>query len=341
MPAAEVRVALLGYGCVGSAVDRLLTERGEQIERATGFRLCVVRALVRDRGKPRSFQPRPGVLTTDFPEIRDDASVDVVAEVIGGIDPAERYLHELLAAGKPVVTANKQLLARRGSDLAAVANAAGLPIRFEAAVCGAIPVVRTLCEALAPGTVERIVGVVNGTTNFILARVEEGRPFEEALDEARGLGYAEADPADDLSGADAAAKMALLASIAFGRAVALDEVERTGIENLSANDLATARAAGRRIRLVGEAGMQAGALTIRVAPTALREGDPLALAPAASNHVVLEGHGFGRLDLAGPGAGGPETATAVVSDLLALARGAATSHITRLATSKSVRAVAS
>ncbi|MGH8983987.1 MAG: homoserine dehydrogenase, partial [Acidimicrobiia bacterium] len=170
MPAAEVRVALLGYGCVGSAVDRLLTERGEEVERATGVRLCVVRALVRELGKPRCFRPRPGVLTTDFREIRDDVSVGVVAEVMGGIDPAERYLRELLAAGKPVATANKQLLARRGSDLAAAAGAAGFPIRFEAAVCGAVPVVRVLCEALAPGTVERIVGVVNGTTNFILTR---------------------------------------------------------------------------------------------------------------------------------------------------------------------------
>jgi homoserine dehydrogenase len=327
----EVRVGLLGYGCVGSAVHQLLTHNADEIERATGLRLRVVRALVRDLRKPRAFCPGPGVLTTQFEWIVDTPSIDVVAEVMGGLTPTERYIGELLAAGKPVATANKQLLARRGGDLAEAAAQAGVPLRFEAAVCGAVPVVRTLCEAVPPGSVRRITGVVNGTTNYVLSRMDEGLSFYEALEEARRLGYAEADPSEDVSGEDAAAKMALLASVAFGRRVPLDAVEWRGIVDLDPDDLAAARLAGRRVRLVGEATAHNGTVDVRVAPTALPDDDPLALVPAAFNEVALEGDGLGRLVLRGPGAGGLETATAVVGDLLALASGSAVSHVARLA----------
>jgi homoserine dehydrogenase len=339
VPASEVSIALLGYGCVGSAVDRLLSEQADEIARATGLRLRVVRALVRDLGKPRQFTPRPGVLTTEFAEIRDDPSIDLAAELMGGLVPTERYVRELLGAGKPMATANKQLLARRGDALAEAAARAGLPLRFEAAVCGAVPVVRTLCEALPPGTVRRITGIVNGTTNFLLTRMEDGASLADALREAQRLGYAEANPSEDVSGEDAAAKIALLASVAFHRPVRLDEVSWYGIEGLSPGELAGTRAAGRRIRLVAQAAVVDGSVAVRVAPTALPESDPLAQVPAACNEIALEGKTLGRLVLRGPGAGGLETATAVVGDLLALAARGAASHVARLATGKPAQRV--
>jgi homoserine dehydrogenase len=331
----EVRIGLLGYGCVGSAVDRLVREQRDEIERATGLRFSVVRALVRDPRKLRDFQPPDGVLTSDFADIRDDPSIDVAAEVMGGLIPTERNVRELLAAGKPVASANKQLLSRRGAQLARASARAGLPLRFEAAVCGAVPVVRTLCEALPPGTVRRITGIVNGTTNYVLGSMDEGCTFDEALASAKELGYAETDATEDLSGEDAAAKMALLASVAFRRRVELEEVVWNGIEGISTDDLAAARADGRRIRLVGEAVTVDGSVAVRVVPTALLAEDSLAQVPLAFNEIALEGDGVGRLVLRGPGAGGLETATSVVGDLIALASGGAASHVARLAARRS------
>src|SRR5712691_653871 len=209
--AVDVGVGLLGYGTVGSAVDRLLVENADDIERATGHRLRVVRALVRDPGKERAFQPQPGVLTSDPALIRGDPSIGLVAEVMGGIEPAGSYVLELLASGKPVVTANKQLVAQRGAELFAAAAAAGVQLRFEASVCAAIPVIKVLREALVVTNVHRVLGIVNGTTNFILTEMERGASFDEALAEAQRRGFAEADPSDDITGADAAAKMAILA----------------------------------------------------------------------------------------------------------------------------------
>ena len=215
----DVPVALLGYGTVGSAVDRLLQENAEDIERATGHRLRVMRALVRDPAKEREHPPADGVLTTDFAAIRDDPSIAIVAEVMGGLEPTGEHVLDLLRAGKPVVSANKQLIARRGAELFSAASEAGVQLRFEASVCAAIPVIKILREALVVTNVHRILGIVNGTTNFILTKMEEGAEYAEALAEAQALGYAEADPTEDVSGADAAAKMAILATIAFGSRV--------------------------------------------------------------------------------------------------------------------------
>jgi len=297
----------------------------------TGVRLRVRRALVRDLSKPRSFPPRPGLLTTDFAEIRDDPSVSLVADVMGGLLPTERYLRELLAAGKKLVTANKQLLALHGPRLAEAAEVARQPIRFEAAVCGAVPVVRTLCEALPPAAVGRVVGIVNGSCNYVLTRMEEGLELADALAEAQSLGYAEADPGEDVSGADAAAKMALLAAIAFGRRVTLEDVERTGIEHVTRRDVAAARAAGKRLRLVGKAADVDGEIAVRVTLEALPEEAALARVSGPRNEIHLYGGAFGSLALAGLGAGGSATATAVVADLMAIAAGTAVSHVTRLA----------
>ena len=219
----DVPVALLGYGTVGSAVARLLAESAEDIERATGHRLRVVRALVKDVDKERELQPAEGVLTTEFADIRDDASIGVVAEVMGGLDPTGDHVLDLLRAGKAVITANKQLVARRGAELFEAASAAGVQLRFEASVCAAIPVIKILREALVITNVHRVLGIVNGTTNYILTQMEAGETYDDALRDAQQKGYAEADPTEDVSGADAAAKMAILATVAFGSRVTLDE----------------------------------------------------------------------------------------------------------------------
>src|SRR6266550_8946066 len=241
MASVDVPVALLGYGTVGSAVSRLLTESADDIERATGHRLRVVKALVRDPGRERDYPPAGGVLTTDFQEIVDDQSISVVAEVMGGIEPTGSHVLELLRRGKHVVSANKQLIARRGAELFATASESGVQLRFEASVCAAIPVIKVLRESLVATNVHRVLGIVNGTTNFVLTEMEGGKSYADALAEAQRLGYAEADPTDDVSGADAAAKMAILATVAFNSHVELTDVRYSGITEIDAFDVTAAR----------------------------------------------------------------------------------------------------
>ncbi|HUJ92996.1 MAG TPA: homoserine dehydrogenase [Gaiellaceae bacterium] len=314
----EVGIGLLGYGTVGSSVDRLLVEGADEIERATGHRLRVVRALVRDPGKERGFGAADGVLTTDFAAVRDDPEVDVVAEVMGGVEPAGDYVLELLRAGKSVVTANKQLVARRGAELFATASAAGVQLRFEASVCAAIPVVKVLRESLVVSNVHRVLGIVNGTTNFMLSTMERGGTYGDALAEAQRLGYAEADPTDDVSGADAAAKMAILATVAYGSRVTLDEVERTGIESVEPSLVSAAAELGMVVRLVGIATLVSDAVDVRVQPALVDRAHPLAAVDGAFNAVMLQGDAIREITLEGPGAGGIETASAVVADLVSV-----------------------
>ena len=318
MASVDVPVALLGYGTVGAAVDRLLTDNADDIERATGHRLRVVRALVRDGDRERSFAPSGGVLTTDFAAIRDDPEIAVVAEVMGGIEPARGYVLELLAAGKPVVTANKQLIAQRGAELFPAASAAGVQLRFEASVCAAIPVIKVLREALVVSNVHRVLGIVNGTTNYILTKMEEGETYEGALAEAQRLGFAEADPTEDVSGADAAAKMAILATIAFGSRVTLDEVAFEGIESIVPGHIRAADEMGMVVRLVGSATLADGAVDVRVQPSLVDRHHPLAAIEGAFNAVMLEGDAIREITLEGPGAGGIETASAVVADMVSI-----------------------
>jgi len=316
--AIDVPVALLGYGTVGSAVNRLLIESEEEIVRATGHRLRVVRALVRDPGKEREFLPDPSILTSDFRAIADDASIAVVAEVMGGLEPTGEYVLELLRSGRPVVSANKQLIARRGAELFAAASQAGVQLRFEASVCGAIPVIKVLRESLSFSRIHRVLGIVNGTTNFILTEMEKGASYAEALAQAQRLGYAEADPSEDVSGADAAAKMAILATVAFGTRVSLEEVSYTGIESISALHFAAARELDMTLRLVGSATLIDGRYDVRVQPSLVDRHHPLAGVEGAFNAVMLQGDAIQEITLEGPGAGGPETASAVVSDLISI-----------------------
>ncbi len=311
----ETNVALLGYGTVGAAVDHLLTASADDIERATGHRLRVVKALVRDVARDRSTPPRAGVLTDDFAEIVDDPSITVVAELMGGLDPAGRYVLDLLGRGKHVVTANKQLVARRGPELFAAASAAGVQLRFEASVCAAIPVIKVLREALVVTNVHRVLGIVNGTTNFVLTEMEGGKTYDEALAEAQALGYAEADPTDDVSGADAAAKMAILATVAFNTRVPIDDVGHTGITEIDPLDVAAARELEMVVRLVGAARLVDGGYDVRVEPAFVDRHHPLATVEGAFNAVMLQGDAIREVTLAGPGAGGTETASAVIADI--------------------------
>ena len=318
MASVDVGIGLLGYGTVGSSVNRMLVESADEIERATGHRLRVVRALVRDPAKERPFPAGDGVLVTDFEAFRDDPEVQVVAEVMGGISPAGDYVRALLGAGKPVVSANKQLIARDGAELFAAASAAGVQLRFEASVCAAIPVVKVLRESLVVSNVHRVLGIVNGTTNFMLSRMERGGSYADALADAQELGYAEADPTDDVSGADAAAKMAILATVAFGSRVRFEDVQCRGIEELEAAHVAAAAQLGMVIRLVGIATHADGAVDVRVQPALVERSHPLAAVDGAFNAVMLQGDAIREITLEGPGAGGVETASAVVADLVSV-----------------------
>ena len=318
MQSVDVPVALLGYGTVGAAVHRLLSEQGDEIERATGHRLRVVRALVRDPARERGFEPGAGVLTTEIGDILNDPSIRLVAEVMGGVEPAGDHVVRLLHSGRSVVTANKQLVARHGAELFEAAAAAGVQLRFEASVCAAIPVIKVLRESLVVTNVHRVLGIVNGTTNFILSAMSEGRSYADALGEAQRLGYAEADPTEDVAGLDAAAKMAILATVAFGCRVPLDWVEVEGIEGLRADHVDAARQLDMRVKLLGRATFAHGRVDVRVGPAFVDAHHPLAAVDGAFNAVMLQGDAIREITLEGPGAGGLETASAVVADLVSI-----------------------
>jgi homoserine dehydrogenase len=312
-----IKVGLLGFGTVGSAVHRLLTESSEAIERVTGHPVEVAAALVRD---PSRHPDAPaGLLTTDFARLRDDPEISVVAEVMGGIDPTRQHVLELLSAGKSVVSANKQLLSRHGDQLFGAAESNRVQLRFEASVCAAIPVVKVLRESMIVTNVHRIDGIVNGTTNFILTQmIQNGSPYAEALAEAQALGYAEADPTEDVTGADAAAKIAILASIAFHTRVRLEEVPHVGIDQLDLADVEHAAELGYAVKLIASARMAGGEVMARVHPCLLAGEHPLAAVGGAFNAVMLQGRSIREVILEGPGAGGDETATAVIGDLVAV-----------------------
>jgi homoserine dehydrogenase len=299
--AGAFRVGLLGYGTVGSAFAALLAERADDVAALTGMRPELSGVLTRSRG--------------DFEDLV--AISDLVVEVIGGVEPAREYVLRAMAAGRHVVTANKQLLSRHGEELWAAAREQGVQLRFEAAVAGVVPVIRVLQESLAGAHVERIHGIVNGTSNFILTQMAQtGAGYEEALAEAQALGYAEADPTDDVNGADAAAKMAILARLAFHTPVHLDQVPYEGIEHLTADDMAYARELGLGLKLVGTAERTGDGLSVRVHPAFLYAGHPLASVSGPYNAVTIESEAITEITLSGPGAGGPQTASAVLGDVI-------------------------
>jgi len=295
------RVGLLGHGTVGSAFHELLEERAGAVEVAAGRRPEVSGVLTRSRG--------------DLDEVI--AASDLVVELIGGVEPAREYILRAMAAGKHVVTANKAVLSQHGDEIYDAARAAGVQLRFEAAVGGVVPVIRVIHETLAAAHVDRVHGIVNGTTNFILTEMTRtGATYEEALAEAQRLGYAEADPTEDVSGRDAAAKMAIIARLAFNAPVHLDQVSYEGIESLTSSDIEYAKELGLSLKLVGTAERLEGGVSVRVHPTFLYGQHPLASVNGSFNAVTIESPAITEITLSGPGAGGPQTASAVLGDVI-------------------------
>jgi homoserine dehydrogenase len=318
-----VRVALLGCGNVGSALAQLLLTRQDDIAARTGIRLELVAIAVSDakRSRPASIPVELFVNDAAALVVRDD--VDVVVELIGGLHPAQDLIETALRAGKPVVTANKAVVAASGAELAELADARGVDLLYEAAVAGAVPIVRTLRESLAGEQIVRVMGIVNGTTNFILTQMEEdGVDFADALAEAQRLGLAERDPTADVEGHDAAAKAAILAALAFGSDVVDVDVHREGISGISAVDVAYANRLGYSVKLLAVAELVDGGpeLSVRVHPAMVPKAHPLASVRGAFNAVFVEGAVSGELMLYGRGAGGEPTASAVLGDLVDAAR---------------------
>jgi homoserine dehydrogenase len=298
---APFRVGLLGHGTVGSAFEELLEQRADAIAVETGRRPELSGVLTRSRG--------------DFDEILE--SSDLIVEVMGGLDPTLDYVVRSLNAGKHVVTANKQLLSQHGDQLEAAATQGGAQLRFEAAVAGVVPAIRVIRESLAAAHIERVHGIVNGTTNFILtAMARTGASYDDALREAQQLGFAEADPTEDVTGKDAAAKMAILARLAFGVRVGLEDVPYEGIEHVTADDIAYARELGLSLKLVGSAERIDGGVAVRVYPAFLYGGHPLAPVSGSFNAVTVESPAITEITLSGPGAGGSQTASAVLGDVV-------------------------
>jgi homoserine dehydrogenase len=325
-----LRVGLLGCGNVGAAVVRMLHEHAEEIERRSGRRIEVVRVAVRDPARDRGVPCPPDRFTADPFEVVRDPQVEVVVELIGGTEPARSLLLEAFALGKPAVTANKELLAHHGRELFEAAARAGVDLLYEAAVGGGIPLIRPLREHLAGDRISRFVGIVNGTTNYILTRMtEDGASLEEAVAEAKALGYAEADPTADVEGHDAAAKAAILATIAFDVPVSGPDVYREGISAVKTEDIRAARQLGYVVKLLAIAEADGGGVSVRVHPAMIPADHPLASVRESFNAVYVEGERVGPLMLYGRGAGGDPTATSVVGDIIDLARGGGggTSHL--------------
>jgi homoserine dehydrogenase len=309
-----IRIGLLGHGTVGAAFAELLAERAHAVQAATGRRPELAGVLTRSQG--------------DFDSIL--AGSDLLVELMGGIDPAREHVAAALRAGKPVVTANKQLLAQHGDELFAIAREAGVQLRFEAAVAAVIPIVRTIQEGFGVTEIAKVFGIVNGTTNFILTEMAaSGAGYGEVLARAQELGYAEADPTDDVSGADAAAKMAILARLAFHTPVTLSEVGYEGIEDIQPDDLAYAKELGLSLKLLGVAERRDGGISVRVFPCFLYSGHPLAPIEGPFNAVMVEAPAITEVTMSGPGAGGLQTASAVLGDVVSILAGEAPVHETR------------
>jgi homoserine dehydrogenase len=295
------RVGLLGHGTVGGAFAELLPGQADRIERVTGLRPELSGVLTRSRGS--------------FDELLE--SSDLIVELIGGLEPAREYVLRAMQSGRHVVTANKQLLSHHGEELWEVARTQGVQLRFEGAVAGVVPVIRVLQESLAAATIDRVHGIVNGTTNFILTEMARtGMTFAEALAEAQRLGYAEADPAEDVDGRDAAAKMAILARLAFDTPVHIDEVRYEGIEHIQPDDLEYARDLGLGLKLIGTAERIGGGISVRVHPAFLYPEHPLASVSGPFNAVTVESPEITEVTMSGPGAGGSQTASAVLGDVI-------------------------
>ncbi|HLF69504.1 MAG TPA: homoserine dehydrogenase [Actinomycetota bacterium] len=316
-----IGVGLLGCGIVGSAVARILDAHVEEVSERVGARLEVRRVAVKDLGKKRDTPLDPAIFTTKPSEVVSDPEVGIVVEVMGGIEPARTLMIEAMGRGKHVVTANKELLSTHGKDLFDAAEHAGVDLYFEASVAGGIPIIRPLKESLAGERITRVMGIVNGTTNYILTRMsEEALDFNSALADATRLGYSELDPTADIEGFDAAAKLAILSSIAFNARVVASDVYREGISSVTARDIAYGHQLGYEVKLLAIGEKVGGEVSVRVHPAMIPKHHPLASVRENLNAVFVEGEQVGELMFLGRGAGGPPTGTSVVGDLVEVAR---------------------
>ncbi len=321
-PRRAVGIAVYGLGTVGSATVTILQSRTAELAAQYDLRLTLRHIVVREPHKARTVDVDSDLLTTDHMRPLDDPAVEIVVELMGGLEPAGTIVRRALAMGKAVVTANKALIAAAGAELEALAKSRGTVLRYEGSVAGAIPVIHTLRGALVGNRIRRVRGILNGTTNYILSRMSAGgTPFDVALRDAQVKGFAEADPSADVSGLDAAQKLVILARHAFGEWVHADAVEREGIERVTPADIADARAAGESVKLIAEAARQDGTLRLRVAPTRVPAGDAMAGVQDEYNAVQIEGDFAGSLMFIGRGAGGLPTGSAVYDDVVETARG--------------------
>lgn len=319
----SVKIALLGFGTVASGVPFLLKENGDKIFQAAQSEIEVAKVLVKDEEeKARLLAAGHDYnFVTNVDEIIEDKDIAIVVELMGRIEPAKTFITRALQAGKHVVTANKDLLAVHGAELIAIAKEHGVALYYEAAVAGGIPILRTLVNSLAADKVTRVLGVVNGTSNFMMTKmVEEGWSYEDALAMAQELGYAESDPTNDVDGIDAAYKMVILSQFAFGMNVQFDQVGHKGIRNITPEDVAVAQSLGYVIKLVGSIEETPSGLSAEVTPTFLPKAHPLAGVNGVMNAVYVESIGIGESMYYGPGAGQKPTATSVVADIIRIVR---------------------
>jgi len=320
-PRDVVRIGMLGLGTVGSAVIALLWRNRELIQLRVGCAVEVVKVAVKHLDKERPVILDPRMLTDNAYEVIEDESVDIVVELIGGVEPAYEYVMRAIELGKSVVTANKELLAKRGGEILDAAKGKGVDVYFEASVGGGIPIIMPLKQSLVGNRIKRIVGILNGTTNYILTRMtRDGLDFSTALSEAQAKGFAEADPTDDVDAFDPMYKIAILAAIAFGYRIPLDAIYREGIRHIEPADIDYASSLGYVIKLLAIAAEHDGLIELRVHPTLVPKTHPLASVSDNYNAVVIEGDSVGRLMFYGQGAGGAPTASAVVGDIVDAAR---------------------
>jgi len=316
-----IRVGQLGCGTVGSGVIRILRDNAEAISRRTGCEIRVKSIAVADLADPRYVEVPESMLTTDATTMIQDPEVDIVVEVMGGIEPTRGFILAAFAAGKHVVSANKELMSTHGGEILRAAEEAGVDIAYEASVGGGIPILLPLKQSLAGNAVYQMLGIVNGTTNYVLTRMtEEGLSFSQAIAKAQSLGYAEADPSADVEGRDAAAKLAILASMAFNSRVTLDDVYAEGITGITSDDIAFGRDLGYVIKLLAVAKDETDGISVRVHPTMIPADHPLAAVRDENNAIFVSGDAVGELMFYGKGAGSLPAASAVVGDVISISR---------------------
>ncbi|WP_199426593.1 homoserine dehydrogenase [Thermaerobacillus caldiproteolyticus] len=314
-----ISVGLLGLGTVGSGVVKIIENHQDQLIHQVGCPVTVKKILVRDIYKERDVKVDSSLLTTNVDEVINDPGIDVIIEVMGGVEETKQHLLRALQQGKHVVTANKDLMALYGSELLAAATENGCDLFYEASVAGGIPILRTLVDGLSSDRITKMMGIVNGTTNFILTKMcKYGSAYEEVLAEAQELGYAEADPSSDVEGLDAARKMAILARLGFSMNIDLEDVQVRGITDITEEDLNYGKRLGYTMKLIGIAHREGEKVEVSVQPTFLPDSHPLASVSDEYNAVYVYGEAVGETMFYGPGAGSLPTATAVVSDLVAV-----------------------